>query len=286
MDILGAILYFLAYFFISLLLIFLSFLALSFFSPTPISDMGTVRYRTIPYMTFALILANALVFLLWLAPDLYQATSLRELYPYVENIYTYGLRESFLRDGVSIGAFTTFTAMFMHGDLGHILINMIYLWTFGRRVEDACGSWRFLLFYLAAGMFANIGELVLNPVNDDIPAFGASGAIFGVMGAYLLLFPTARIQCIWVMGSIFRMPFALMRDQDAWSWTVSIPAWILLIQYGILEALPSFQTMLQGYGLDDGVAHLAHFAGFLSSLLVFLYVRKDLFARYIRGRSI
>ena len=284
MDILGAILYFVVFFFVALLVIFLSFLALSFLTPTPISDMGTVRYRTIPYMTFAIIIANALVFMLWQAPDLYQATSIQDLYAYAERIYTYGLRESFLRDGVSIGAFTTFTSMFMHSDLWHILLNMIYLWTFGRRVEDACGSWRFLLFYLAAGMFANIGEIVLNPSTQDIPSIGASGAIFGVMGAYLLLFPTARIQCIWVIGSIIRMPFALMRNQSAWSWTISIPAWILLIQYAVFEALPSFQTIILGYGIDDGIAHLAHFAGFLASVLVFLYVRKDLFARYVRGR--
>jgi membrane associated rhomboid family serine protease len=269
-----------------LIYIVVTLLVQSIFIPTPISDTGGVRYRTFPYMTLTLIVLNALVFMVWQAPELYQATTIEELYPYVERIYTFGLRESFLREGVSLGAFTTFTSMFMHGDFWHLFFNMIYLWTFGRRVEDACGAWRFLLYYLAAGLVANLGSTILSPGNDDLPSIGASGAIAGVMGAYLLLFPGARIQCLWGIGTLLRIPIAAVRGQKLWSWFIPIPAWILLIQFAVVEALPSFQTLLTGSGIDDGINHFAHLTGFLAAILIFFYVRKDLLKRYLQGRSV
>ena len=269
------------------LLVILYILASSIVLPTPISDIGAVSYRTFPWMTLLLIVVNALVFMVWEAPELYQASTLDEAYPYIERIYTYGLRGSILRDGLSVGAFTTFTSMFMHADHWHLLFNMIYLWTFGRRVEDACGAWRFLLFYLAAGMVANIGSTLLNPAMQDRPGIGASGAISGVMGAYLVLFPGARIQCIWLIGSVIRIPIAAIRGKPLWSWFVSLPAWILLILFAVLEALPSFQTLLSGEtGVGDNINHLAHLTGFFAALLIFFYVRKDLLVRYVQGRSL
>jgi membrane associated rhomboid family serine protease len=176
--------------------------------------------------------------------------------------------------------------MFMHVDLWHLLFNMIYLWAFGRRIEDACGAWRFLLFYLAAGMVANIGSTVLDPSQLDRPGIGASGAISGVMGAYLVLFPGAKVQCIWGIGSVLRVPIAIIRGQPAWRWFIALPAWILLILFAVLEALPSFQTILTGSGISDGVNHLAHLMGFLAAVLIFFYVRKDLLVRYVQGRSL
>jgi membrane associated rhomboid family serine protease len=184
--------------------------------PTPFSDTGTVRYRTIPWMTFALILVNSMAFIIFQAPDLYQGaeecnffdlSGCERINNYIATVYNFGLRGSYLRDGgASIGAFTSFTSMFMHGDMWHVLGNMIYLWTFGRRVEDACGGGRFLLYYLAAGMVANIGSLILDPSQMDTPGIGASGAIAGVMGAYLLLFPGARVTAFWGIGSLVRVP--------------------------------------------------------------------------------
>ena len=99
---------------------------------------------------------------------------------------------------------STFTSMFMHSDMWHLLGNMIFLWAFGRRVEDACGSWRFMIFYLCAGMIANIGSESLNPSQVDLPGIGASGAISGVMGAYLILFPNGLVTCFWGIGIILR----------------------------------------------------------------------------------
>jgi membrane associated rhomboid family serine protease len=268
-----------------LIIILLNLILMALITPLPISDTGVVRYRTLPLMTMALITVNALVFTLWQARTLYGTESIAELQSYVDQVWRYGYRESFMRDGTSIGAFTTFTSMFMHADFWHLFGNMIFLWTFGRRVEDACGAWRFLLYYLAAGMVANLGSVVLNPSHSDIPSIGASGAISGVMGAYLVLFPGAKVQCLWVLGSGLRIPFALILGRKMWSWTISLPAWVLLIYYAVSNALPSFDVMQNGSDVG-GVNTLAHLMGFLGAAIILLYVRKDLLLRYLAGRRL
>ncbi len=272
-------------FFAFLIAVLITLLQMSLIYPLPFSDTGTVRYRTLPYMTYALILINGLVFIAWQAPDLYRAQTFGELQAYVDKVWLYGYRGSFMREGLSIGAFTTFTSMFMHADFWHLFGNMIYLWTFGRRVEDACGAWRYLLFYLAAGMVANIGAEVLNPAHADLPGIGASGAIAGIMGAYLLLFPNARVDCLWGIGTILRIPYAAIRGQQVFKWTVKLPAWILLVYFAVREFLPSFQVIQSGQDVG-GVSHLAHMTGFLAAILILFFVRKDLFMRYFSGRSV
>ncbi len=290
-------------FFVFLLQIVITLFVGAIVYPLPISDTGNVRYSSIPIMTFTLITVNALVFLLFQAFDLYQGmnaldnydlSGVNQIYHYVQTIWTYGYRGVFMRDAVSIGALSTFTSMFMHSDFWHVFGNMIFLWTFGRRVEDACGPWRFLLFYLAAGMVANIGSEVLNPAHADIPGIGASGAIAGVMGAYLILFPSAMVTCFWGIGIVLRVPVVIVMkiagmkqvaDAKIWRWTIKLPAWMFLIYFLARESLPSFQVLQEGrdYG---GVNNLAHVTGFLAALVIFLYVRKDLLTRYVSGRAI
>jgi membrane associated rhomboid family serine protease len=271
--------------------------------PTPLTDTGNVRYSSIPFMTFALITINSLIFIFFQAFDLYQGSNALEAYDltgvdkivhYVQFIWTYGYRGVFMRDGLSIGAFSTFSSMFMHADFWHLFGNMIFLWTFGRRVEDACGAWRFLLFYLAAGMVANLGSEILNPAQADIPGIGASGAIAGVMGAYLILFPGSMVLCFWGIGIVLRVPVVIIMkiagarqvaDAKIWRWTIKLPAWLFLVYFLVRESLPTFEVLQQGkaYG---GVNNLAHVTGFLAALAIFLYVRKDLLTRYISGRAI
>ncbi len=142
-----------------------------------------------------------------------------------------------------------------------------------------------VLFYLTAGMIANMGSELLNPSNSDLPSIGASGAISGIMGAYLILFPGARVNCLWLIGSIIRVPIAGIRGQDLWHWTIPIPAFILLIYFAVSNALPSFEVMQQGSDVG-GVNTLAHLMGFLACLLVLLFVRKDLLIRFLAGRSL
>lgn len=265
--------------------ILLILLLMSVVFPLPISDNGTVRYKTLPMMTYLLILINGLVFLGLQAPTMIFAESVYDMQIYVDQVWTYGYRDVFMRNAESIGAFTTFTSMFMHSDLNHLLGNMVYLWAFGRRIEDACGAWRYLLFYLIAGMIANMGSEILNPANSDLPSIGASGAISGIMGAYLILFPAARVNCLWIFGSIFRVPIAAIRGRDLWRWTIPIPSFILLIYFAVSNALPSFAVMQSGSDVG-GVNTLAHLMGFLACLLVLLFVRKDLLTRFIAGRSL
>ena len=195
-----------------LLLLFLS----SLIFPLPVNDSGLLRYRTVPWVTLFLILVNTVIFVLWTAPDLYQevdgVTMFEPAPAYLEKIYYYGYRENTLVEGSYVGAFSAFSSMFMHAHFWHLFGNMIYLWTFGRRVEDACGSWRFLVFYLLAGMLASMGSVLFKPGMDDVPSIGASGAISGVLGAYLFLFPGAKVDCLWGAALIIRMPYAAIKS--------------------------------------------------------------------------
>lgn len=268
----------------------------SIFFPIPVSDIGSVRYQSFPVMTIVLIFVNSVIFILLLAPGLY--TNDPEIYynRYYMRVFAYGYREMHMmlnpatgQFGSSIGAWTAFTSMFMHADFWHLFGNMMYLWTFGRRIEDACGSGRFFLFYIFAGLVAGFANAALNPAASDVPGIGASGAIAGLMGAYLLLFPGARISVMWLTGSVFRVPLALVgavgKDAPTWKWILQLPAWFLLISWIAQETLPSLETIMAGRD-TGGVANLAHLTGFLAALLIFLYVRKDLLTRYIAGRQV
>ena len=296
-----------------LLYLIVTLFVMSFVTPTPLSDTGTVRYRTIPIMTILLIVTNSLIFMIFQGPDLYQGSALiksssgslsdpifvdgmNRVHNYVVQVWSLGYRGIFMRDGLSIGAFSAFTSMFMHADMWHLIGNMIYLWAFGRRVEDACGSWRFLAYYLIAGMIASIGSEVFNTAHTDIPSIGASGAIAGVMGAYLVLFPGSMVTSFWGIGIILRVPVVLVlklagvkwvKDAPVWRWTIKLPAFLLLIffvgQEFIASLLPFLQTQQENVG---SVNHAAHVAGFLAALLIFLYVRKDLLTRYFSGRRL
>ncbi len=292
-------------FFSFLLYIFLQLLFMSFVLPLPFNDSGTVRYRSVPYMTILLIVINSLVFIGWQAVELYQGSAALDsgftgqgmalLQNYVDKVWLYGYRATYLRESLSIGGFVTFTSMFMHGDMWHLLGNMIFLWTFGRRVEDACGAWRYLLYYLLAGMVANIGSVLFNPTVMDRPSIGASGAIAGVMGAYLLMFPGAKIQSLWGLGSILRAPIVAvggrllgigsLRTAPIWRWTVTLPAWLYLFYFLIRETVPSLETVQQGRDLG-GTNNLAHVTGFLAALAIFLFARKDLVLRFLSGRAV
>lgn len=297
----GAILLFLLFLLLIVLTLFLS--GLEF--PLPFTDTGTVRYGSVPAVTILLILVNSLVFLLLQAPNYYQGVlhlssgedsiGLPMIYNYYVQVWTYGYRDIFVHQMVGIGPLAAFTSMFMHQSMEHLLFNMIALWTFGRRVEDACGAWRFLLFYLLAGLIANIGSDILNPAHPDIPGIGASGAIAGVMGAYLILFPGALVRCFWGIGIVLRVPAIIIlkfasqsksiQDAPIFRWTIDLPAWIFLIIWLASQYLPSIQVIQAGSNFG-GINTLAHVTGFLGSLFIFLFVKKDMVTRYFSGRTI
>jgi membrane associated rhomboid family serine protease len=142
--------------------------------------------------------------------------------------------------------FTLFAAMFMHGGLLHIVGNMWFLWIFGNNIEDACGRVRFIAFYLLCGLLATFAHILMGP-SSVAPSIGASGAISGVLGAYILLFPRARVYSLIGLGYIF--------------WFQEVPAWIFLgvwIGLQLLTAIPMLHNPAVG-----GVAVFAHIGGFI-----------------------
>lgn len=146
-------------------------------------------------------------------------------------------------------------SMFLHGGIAHLLGNMWSLYLFGNNVEDAFGRLGYLILYLASGVVATLGFVVLNP-DTTVPLVGASGAIAGIMGAYLVLFPSARVVSVFPL--LFFIPF-----------TVSA-GWFLLLWFVGQFAFTAFET---------GVAWEAHVTGFLFGMLVTLVVRRPLVRR-------
>lgn len=154
-------------------------------------------------------------------------------------------------------AATLITSMFLHGGLLHIAGNMLYLWIFGNNVEDSMGRSRFIIFYLLCGLFAAYAHALMNR-NSVTPMIGASGAISGVLGAYLLLYPRARVVTLIMFGFYIR--------------TIEVPAMVVL---GFWFAL-QFLNVLMTSGSEGGVAWYAHVGGFVSGmLLIGLFKRKD-----------
>jgi membrane associated rhomboid family serine protease len=156
---------------------------------------------------------------------------------------------------------TVFTSMFLHGSPLHVAGNMLYLWIFGDNVEDALGHGRFLLFYVLSGVAAAAAQTITGPTST-IPMIGASGAVSGVLGAYLLLFPYATILTLMIFGFFVR--------------SVHIPAVIVLGFWIVLQLINGWLTMsapAMGRGESGGVAWFAHIGGFLAGMLLLLLFR-------------
>jgi membrane associated rhomboid family serine protease len=156
-------------------------------------------------------------------------------------------------------AFTSaLLSMFLHGGWMHLLGNMLFLWIFGDNVEDRLGHLRFLLFYLLAGFSATLAQSLAGP-GSTVPQIGASGAISGVLGAYLVLYPRARIVTVIFLGFFIRLA-----EVPA---LVFLPLWFLIQFVSGLESLAASTTTAQG-----GVAFFAHVGGFLAGVvLLFLF---------------
>lgn len=167
--------------------------------------------------------------------------------------------------GATGGYFTMVTSMFLHGGPMHLIGNMLYLWIFGNNIEDSMGHLRFIVFYLVAGLAAAITHLVFNPASV-VPTIGASGAVSGVLGAYLLLFPHARIKTLVPLGFFWTL--------------VYLPAWFLLIVW------IGFQFLSQAVDPMDptagGVAYAAHIGGFVAGLALIPLFRKYRRRTYFR----
>jgi membrane associated rhomboid family serine protease len=161
---------------------------------------------------------------------------------------------------------TVFTSMFLHGGILHIAFNMLFLWIFGNNIEDSMGRPRFLLFYLLGGIVAAYTQALLT-AGSTVPAIGASGAIAGVLGGYLLLFPRARV--LTVVLIIFFVTI------------IEIPAAILLAIWFVLQFLPALGQVTTSAAGGEGVAYWAHVGGFAFGLAAI-----KLFANRYRAKAL
>ena len=231
----------------------------------PLSDPDLRRFRR-PYVTVALIIANVLIFLYELTLDSGQRTAF---------FYQWGLIPSELTQGADYATLftntgpldiaspwpawgTLFSSMFIHGGFMHAASNMLYLWVFGDNVEDRLGHFKFLLFYLATGLAASWTQVATN-MDGQIPNIGASGAIAGVLGAYLLLYPKSRLRTLVMFVFIT---------------VVRVPAVFLLGFWFLLQVFSGVGSLGTTANLSGGVAYWAHVGGFLAGVFgIFLYLR-------------
>lgn len=191
--------------------------------------------QSTPYVTWAIILANVMMYLLTLPMgDHYGALWANlALYPdaVTHGVYLHGL----------------ITHMFLHAGLMHLAGNMLFLWVFGDNLEDQMGHRSFAIFYLLGGLAAAVAQIIADP-NSGVPMVGASGAIAGVMGGYLLLYPKARVDVLFIFIIFFKI--------------FPIRAWIVLgVWFGL-------QVINAGGPTDGGVAYWAHAGGFLAGFLL------------------
>lgn len=207
----------------------------------PLSDDNSTR-KTTPIVTYLLILLNVLVFLLELAGG--------------DNfIAKWAFIPDRFLDQPGAEFPTMFTAMFMHAGWGHLIGNMLYLWIFGDNVEDQFGKIKFLIFYLVCGVAATAAQLTFNP-ESKIPNVGASGAIAGVLGAYIYMFPQSKINVM--LGSVMTQMSAI----------IVIGFWFVL---QFLSGLGSPEEA--GKGEAGGVAYMAHIGGFLTGLVLAVFMQ-------------
>ena len=203
----------------------------------PLSD--SVPSRSTPLVTIGLIALNVLVFVqqLTLSPE--------ELHFFFTQ---YGVVPAKLQLS------DLFTSMFLHGGIMHLVGNMWFLWIYGDNVEDVLGRAKYLIFYLACGIAGSLVQVVADP-QTTIPNIGASGAIAGVMGAYLLKFPQARIRTLIPLFVFF--------------FTQELPAYVILIYWFVLQFLMGVGSLGQNStGTGGGIAFFAHVGGFVMGMVL------------------
>jgi len=210
----------------------------------PLRD--TAPRKGFPFLTYFLIGVNVFVFF-------YMFTlSKGELDFLIQN---YALIPAFVGQGLNLHTF--FTSLFLHGSLVHLFGNMLFLHIFGDNVEAKLGKLRFLLFYLVCGVAGCLSQIVLNP-SSQIPNLGASGAIAGLMGAYLYFFPKAKVEVLVPIFIFYRV--------------VKMPAFFMLGYWFLFQALSGLGSL--GYANLGGVAYFAHIGGFLSGFLIAIFCKK------------
>ena len=204
-------------------------------------------------MTLLLIAANVAVFLYEL-----RLAGMNELKAFLLDHSL--VAERFFDERGPLQWFTIVSSMFLHGGWMHLIGNMWFLWVFGNNIEDVMGCWRFIFFYLICGEAAAGAQLWIDP-HATAPMIGASGAVSGVLGAYLLLFPRARVLTL--------IPFVFV-------WMVEVRAWFFLIFWALLQFLNGLPALLfESAGRSGGgVAWWAHIGGFVAGMVLIHIFKK------------
>jgi membrane associated rhomboid family serine protease len=205
----------------------------------PIGDDNSAR-RTLPVVTYALILLNVLFFFVELSGG----------DPFIQQ---WSMVPRRLLANPAGDFPTVFTSMFMHAGWVHLLGNMLYLWIFGDNVEDNFGHVKFLIFYLLCGVAATFAQVMMS-ANSTVPNLGASGAIAGVLGGYILLFPKGQVRVLMGRG------------------VIPVPA-LVVIGFWIVLQLVSGVGAISNTAETGGVAYMAHIGGFFAGLILTFVLR-------------
>ncbi len=207
------------------------------------------RLRKTPFLTVIIVLVNLFVFgfELSLPPAEFR-----------EFISTWGFTPRVMSEvNFTRGFLTIFSSMFIHGGLLHVAGNMLYLWIFGGSIEEKLGPFRFLTFYLLAGMAGALSQYFIFPTSQ-MPMIGASGAVAGVLGAYMVLFPESRILTAVLFFYIIRL--------------VYLPAWFLLGFWVFIQFMHGLLSL--GVAASGGVAWFAHIGGFFAGVFLVKILKK------------
>ncbi|MBC7264352.1 MAG: rhomboid family intramembrane serine protease [Chloroflexi bacterium] len=210
----------------------------------PLRDLNPAR--RFPIVTIVIIGINVLVFL-WeiLLPSQEALEGL---------IYTAGLIPYHLTHSPNLSSVVSiFTSMFLHGSWMHLLGNMLFLWIFGDNVESVMGHFFYPIFYIGCGVMAALAQVFVGP-NSMIPTIGASGAIAGVLGAYLIIYPGAQVETLFLIGYFVRL--------------VRLPALVVLGLWIVLQFFNGLLSLGVATAQTGGVAWFAHIGGFLTGALM------------------
>jgi rhomboid family protein len=244
----------------------------------PLKD--DVPTQSFPLITVTLIVINVAIYLyeffLGLPASSSRTATLEAERVYEHFVYEFGLvpcrvaqtcpaRLSTMLAGAPPPWLTVLTSMFLHGGLFHVGGNMLYLWIFGNNVEDAMGRPRFVAFYLVCGVTAAVAQYLSDP-GSAVPMIGASGAVSGALGAYLLLYPSARVWTLVGFGFFWRM--------------VPVPAVLWIGFWIVVQVVNAAFTF--GRGEPGGVAFLAHLGGFLAGMILVFPLRRSPHLAYRR----
>lgn len=217
----------------------------------PLRD--STRSHSFPYVTVILIIINIYIYFQQAISSQGELVLFISEYALIPSRFVEQLQDF---SPLSLFHLPLITSFFLHGGWFHLLFNMLYLWIFGDNIEDRLGHFRFLLFYLLAGIAGNLGHVLINP-SSPIPLVGASGAIAGVLGAYVITFPRSRITSL-----IFIFFIIMIRE---------IPAIYFLLFWFFMQLLNGVTSL--GI-MGNSVAWWAHIGGFLAGMVLMILLRK------------